>query len=142
MAKKIKSIVKLQIPSGVATPSPPIGPALGQHGVNIMEFCKKFNNMTSGIKNNTPLPTIITVYTDNSFTFICKSPPVTFLLKQIINIEIGSKKPGWDIVGKVSYSMIKEIAQLKIKDMNTVKLESVIKSIIGSATSMGITIDE
>ncbi|MCV2518827.1 MAG: 50S ribosomal protein L11 [Candidatus Lightella neohaematopini] len=142
MAKKIKSIVKLQIPSGVATPSPPIGPALGQHGVNIMEFCKKFNHITSGIKNNTPLPTIITIYTDNSFTFTCKSPPVTFLLKQIINIEAGSKKPGQDIVGKISRSMIEEIAQLKIKDMNTVKLESIIKSIIGSAASMGITINE
>ncbi|MCV2506055.1 MAG: 50S ribosomal protein L11 [Candidatus Lightella neohaematopini] len=142
MAKQIKSIVKLQIPSGVATPAPPIGPTLGQHGINIVEFCKKFNHVTSGVKNNTPLPTIITIYVDNSFTFICKSPPVTFLIKQMINIQTGSDKPGKNIIGKINYNLIKEIAQLKIKDMNTIKLESIIKSIIGSAKSMGIIINE
>ncbi|MCV2528231.1 MAG: 50S ribosomal protein L11 [Candidatus Lightella neohaematopini] len=142
MVKKIKSIVKLQIPSGSANPSPPIGPALGQHGVNIVEFCKKFNHVTSGIKNNTPLPTIITIYIDNSFTFIYKSPPVTFLLKQMTNIKIGSNKPGKKIISKINYNIVEEIAKLKIKDMNTIKLDSIIKSIIGSAKSMGIIVDE
>ena len=142
MAKKILGYVKLQVPAGSATPSPPIGPALGQRGVNIMGFCKEFNARTEKEAKGTPLPTVITVYQDKSFTFITKTPPASFFIKQALNIKSGSKAPGRDSAGKITRTQLREIAEKKMKDLNANDLEQAAKIIEGSARSMGLQIVE
>ena len=142
MAKKILGYIKLQVPAGAATPSPPIGPALGQRGVNIMGFCKEFNARTEKEAKGTPLPTVITVYQDKSFTFITKTPPASFFIKQALNIKSGSKAPGRDSAGKITRTQLREIAEKKMKDLNANDLEQAAKIIEGSARSMGLQIVE
>lgn len=140
MAKKIVGSIKLQIPSGKATPSPPVGPALGQHGVNIMEFCKAFNAKTQG-QEGMIIPVIITVYVDRSFSFVTKTPPASVLLKKAAGIEKGSGIPNKDKVGKVTKRQIEEIAKLKLPDLNVYNLEAAINTIEGTARSMGIVVE-
>ncbi|MDZ4373235.1 MAG: 50S ribosomal protein L11 [Phenylobacterium sp.] len=142
MAKKILGYIKLQVPAGSATPSPPIGPALGQRGVNIMGFCKEFNARTEKEAKGTPLPTVITVYQDKSFTFVTKTPPASFFIKQALNIKSGSKTPGRESAGKITRSQLREIAEKKMKDLNANDLEQAAKIIEGSARSMGLQIEE
>ena len=142
MAKKITGYIKLQVPAGAANPSPPIGPALGQRGVNIMEFCKAFNAATEKMDKGTPLPTIITVYADRSFSFITKQPPATYLIKKAINIKSGSKEPGKVSGGKITRSQLAEIAQAKMPDLNANDIEAATKIIEGSALAMGLTVVE
>jgi large subunit ribosomal protein L11 len=142
MAKKILGYIKLQVPAGAATPSPPIGPALGQRGVNIMGFCKEFNARTEKEAKGTPLPTVITVYQDKSFTFVTKTPPASFFIKQALNIKSGSKAPGRDSAGKITRSQLREIAEKKMKDLNAIDVESASRIIEGSARSMGLQIVE
>jgi large subunit ribosomal protein L11 len=142
MAKKILGYIKLQVKAGSATPSPPIGPALGQRGVNIMGFCKEFNARTENVEKGTPLPTVITVYQDKSFTFVTKTPPATFYLKQAAKITSGSQKPGRDTVGKVTLTQCREIAEKKMKDLNANDLDQATKIIAGSARSMGLQVVE
>ena len=142
MAKKIEGYIKLQVPAGKATPSPPIGPALGQRGVNIMEFCKAFNAATQEIDKGTPLPTIITVYADRSFTFVTKTPPASFLIKKAANLKSGSKEPGKVSAGTIKRSQLAEIAQAKFKDLNANDIEQATKIIEGSARSMGLQVVE
>jgi large subunit ribosomal protein L11 len=142
MAKKVTGFLKLQVPAGAANPSPPIGPALGQRGLNIMEFCKAFNAQTSKIEKNTPIPVVITTYQDRSFTFEMKTPPVSYFLKKAAKLESGSKTPGRDIVGKVTKAQIDEIAKEKMKDLNCDTIEAAAKMIAGSARSMGLTVAE
>ena len=139
MAKKVTGMIKLQIPAGKANPAPPVGPALGQHGVNIMEFCKQFNARTQG-KGDTIVPIIITVYQDRSFTFITKTAPVSILLKQAIKLASGSKQPQKDKVGKVTMKQIREIAAIKLVDLNCSIVESVIPQVVGTARSMGLEV--
>ena len=139
MAKKVIANIKLQIQAGKATPSPPIGPALGQHGVNIMEFCKAYNAMTAN-QEGMIIPVVITVYADRSFTFVTKTPPVSVLLKQAAKIAKGSGVPNKDKVGSVTEAQVKEIAELKYKDLNAVDLDSAIRIISGTAQSMGIEV--
>lgn len=139
MAKKITGQIKLQIPAGKANPAPPVGPALGQHGVNIMEFCKQFNAKTQK-EGDTVIPVIITVYQDRSFTFITKTPPVSVLLKKASKIQSGSKQPQKDKVGKVTMAQIQEIAELKLKDLNCTTVESAINQVVGTARSMGLEV--
>lgn len=141
MAKKIIATVKLQIPAGSATPAPPVGPALGQHGVNIMEFCKAFNAETKNL-SGLVVPAVITIYNDRSFTYILKSPPASILLKQAAGIAKGSPIPNRDKVGQVTKAQIKEIAQRKIKDLNSNTIEQAMRVIEGTARSMGITVVE
>ncbi len=138
--KKLLVQVKLQVPAGKANPAPPIGPALGQHGVNIMEFCKQFNDKTKD-KGDTIIPVVIDIYEDRSFTFIMKTPPVAELLKKSANIIKGSSEPNKTKVGKVTRQQIEEIAKIKMPDLNTTKLESAIKMVEGTAKNMGITIE-
>ncbi|MDH5458006.1 MAG: 50S ribosomal protein L11 [Nitrospinota bacterium] len=140
MAKKIKGLVKLQIPAGQATPSPPVGPALGQAGVNIMDFCKAFNAATQG-QEGLIIPVVISVFEDKSFTFITKSPPASVLLKRAAGIAKGSSNPSKDNVGKVTREQIKEIAELKKADLNAFNIDSAMKIIEGSARSMGIKVE-
>ena len=142
MAKKIEGYIKLQVPAGKATPSPPIGPALGQRGVNIMEFCKAFNAATQELENGMPIPTIITVYADRSFTFVTKTPPATFLIKKAINLKSGSKEPGKVKAGSIKRSQLAEIAQVKMADLNANDLEAATKIIEGSARAMGLQVVE
>ncbi|TAL33070.1 50S ribosomal protein L11 [Phenylobacterium sp.] len=142
MAKKILGYIKLQVPAGSATPSPPIGPALGQRGVNIMGFCKEFNARTEKEAKGTPLPTVITVYQDKSFTFITKTPPASYFIKQALNIKSGSKLPGRDSAGKITRAQLVEIAEKKMKDLNANDVEAAAKIIEGSARSMGLQIVE
>ena len=142
MAKKILGYIKLQVPAGSATPSPPIGPALGQRGVNIMEFCKQFNDATQEIEKGTPLPTVITVYADRSFTFVTKTPPATFFIKKAVGIKSGSKTPGKASAGTIKRSQLEEIAQAKMKDLNANSIEQAAKIIEGSARSMGLQVVE
>ncbi|HVZ54692.1 MAG TPA: 50S ribosomal protein L11 [Pseudolabrys sp.] len=142
MAKKITGYLKLQVPAGAANPSPPIGPALGQRGLNIMEFCKAFNAQTQKIEKNTPIPVIITTYQDRSFTFELKTPPVSFFLKKAAGLESGSKTPGIQSVGKVTKAQVKEIAEQKMKDLNCDSIEAAMKMIEGSARSMGLAVTE
>ena len=139
MAKKVTGLIKLQIPAGKANPAPPVGPALGQHGVNIMEFCKQFNAKTQG-QGDTIIPVIITVYQDRSFTFITKTPPVSILLKKAVKLESGSKDPGKTKVGRVTKEQIRQIAETKLKDLNCVDIESAISQVEGTAKSMGLEI--
>ena len=142
MAKKILGYIKLQVPAGAATPSPPIGPALGQRGVNIMGFCKEFNARTEKEQRGTPLPTVITVYQDKSFTFITKTPPASYYLKQAARLQSGSKEPGREVAGRVTRTQLREIAEKKMKDLNANDVESAARIIEGSARSMGLEIVE
>ncbi|QZP08351.1 50S ribosomal protein L11 [Caenibius sp. WL] len=142
MAKKIEGYIKLQVPAGSATPSPPIGPALGQRGVNIMEFCKAFNAATQELEKAMPIPTIITVYADRSFTFVTKTPPATFLIKKAANLKSGSKEPGKVSAGTIARSKLAEIAEVKMKDLNANDIEQATKIIEGSARSMGLQVVE
>jgi len=141
MAKKVVSVIKLQIPAGNANPAPPVGPALGQHGLNIMEFCKAFNEKTKQ-DVGTIVPVIINVHEDRTFSFICKKPPVAFLLKEAAGIEKGSSTPNKEKVAKLSRAKVEEIAKRKMPDLNTKKLESAIKIVEGTASSMGIEIEK
>ncbi len=141
MAKKVKAIVKLQIPAGQANPAPPVGPALGQQGVNIMEFCKLFNDATKG-KEGIMLPVVLTIYEDRKFTFVVKSPPCAVLLKKAANIAKASGQPNKEKIGKVTKEQVKEIAEIKMKDLNARTIESAMKIIEGTAHSMGIEIAE
>jgi len=141
MAKKVTGVIKLQIPAGKANPAPPVGPALGQHGVNIMEFCKQFNARTQAqAAENLIIPVIITVYSDKSFTFITKTPPVPVLLKKAAKIESGSGVPNKTKVGKVTMAQIKQIAEVKMKDMNCFSVESAMSQVKGTARSMGLDV--
>jgi large subunit ribosomal protein L11 len=142
MAKKITGYIKLQVPAGAANPAPPIGPALGQRGLNIMEFCKAFNAQTQQIEKNTPIPVVITAYQDRSFTFEMKTPPVSFFLKKAAKLTSGSKTPGRGTVGSVTKAQVKEIAQNKMKDLNCDSIEAAMKMIEGSARSMGLQVTE
>ena len=141
MAKKIAGYIKLQVPAGAATPSPPIGPALGQRGLNIMEFCKAFNAATQEMEKNTPIPTVITAYADKSFSFEMKLPPVTYFIKQALKIQSGSKKPGHESGGKLTSDQVREIAEKKMKDLNADTVEAAMAQIAGSARSMGIQVE-
>ena len=140
MAKKIDGYINLQVPAGTANPSPPIGPALGQRGVNIMEFCKAFNAATQDMEKNTPIPTKITVYADRSFTFETKTPPASYLLKKAAKIKKGSGEPNKNKVGTIKQSQIKEIAETKMKDLNANDIDQAMKIIEGSARSMGLDV--
>ncbi len=142
MAKKVTGFLKLQVPAGAANPSPPIGPALGQRGLNIMEFCKAFNAQTQKIEKNTPIPVIITTYQDRSFTFELKTPPVSYFLKKAAKLDSGSKTPGREMVGEVTKKQLREIAEQKMKDLNCDTIEAAMKMIEGSARSMGLTVAE
>ncbi|HUH22781.1 MAG TPA: 50S ribosomal protein L11 [Brevundimonas sp.] len=142
MAKKILGYIKLQVAAGSATPSPPIGPALGQRGVNIMGFCKEFNARTEKVAKGTPLPTVITVYQDKSFTFITKTPPATFYLKQAAGIKSGAKLVGREIAGKVTQAQVREIAEAKMKDLNANDMDAAMRIIEGSARAIGIQVVE
>lgn len=142
MAKKITGYIKLQVPAGAANPSPPIGPALGQRGVNIMDFCKTFNAQTQEMEKGMPIPTIITVYADRSFSFITKTPPATYLIKKAANLKSGSKEPGKVSAGKIARSKLTEIAETKMKDLNANDLEAATKIIEGSARAMGLEVVE
>ena len=139
MAKKVIAEIKLQIPAGQANPSPPVGPALGQHGVNIMEFCKSFNAQTKG-QEGAIVPVVVTIFTDRSFSFITKSPPAPILLKKAAGIAKGSAEPNRNRVGQVTREQIREIAQLKVKDLNSYDLDAAMKTIEGTARSMGIEV--
>jgi len=140
MAKKIEGYIKLQVPAGKANPSPPIGPALGQRGLNIMEFCKAFNAQTQGVEPGTPLPVVITVYADRTFSFITKPPPNTFFLKKAAGIQKGTKTPGRENVGKVTMAQIREIAEIKMKDLNAHDIDAACQMLVGSARSMGLEV--
>ena len=140
MAKKITGYVKLQVPAGAANPSPPIGPALGQRGLNIMEFCKAFNAQTAKLEKNMPIPVTITVYADRSFTFEMKQAPVSYFIKKAVKVEKGSKTPGREKAGKITQAQIREIAEQKMKDLNCSTIEAAAKMIEGSARSMGIDV--
>jgi len=142
MAKKIEGYLRLQVPAGQANPSPPVGPALGQRGINIMEFCKAFNARTQDMEPGAPVPTIITIYQDKSFTFEIKTPPASYLLKKAAKIDKGSQEPGINIVGKVTKDQIREIAELKMKDLNARDLDAAMRIIEGSARSMGLEVVE
>ncbi len=139
MAKKITALIKLQVTAGQANPAPPIGPALGQHGINIMEFCKQFNEQTAS-QTGTVLPVVITVYADRSFSFITKTPPAAVLIKKAVGIEKGSKEPNKSKVAEITKSQVEEIAKLKLKDLNARKVESAVKIIEGTAKSMGVKV--
>ncbi|WP_095011986.1 50S ribosomal protein L11 [Tsuneonella mangrovi] len=142
MAKKIDGYIKLQVPAGIANPSPPIGPALGQRGVNIMEFCKAFNAATDSLEKGMPIPTTITVYADRSFTFTTKSPPASFLIKKAAKLKSGSKEPGKVSAGTIKRSALAEIAEAKMKDLNANDIEMATRIIEGSARSMGLDVVE
>jgi large subunit ribosomal protein L11 len=141
MAKKIDSYINLQVPSASATPSPPIGPALGQRGVNIMEFCKAFNAVTADMEKGTPIPTKITVFSDKSFTFITKTPPASFLIKKVLGLKSGSKEPGKISAGKITRQQLEEVATIKMADLNANDMDAAVKIIAGSATAMGLTVE-
>ena len=142
MAKKIAGYINLQVPAGTANPSPPIGPALGQRGVNIMEFCKAFNAATDSYEKNMPIPTIITVYADRSFSFVTKTPPASFLIKKAAKLKSGSKEPGKVSAGTIKRSQLAEIAETKMADLNANDIEQATKIIEGSARSMGLDVVE
>ncbi len=140
MAKKITGYLKLQVPAGAANPSPPIGPALGQRGLNIMEFCKAFNAKTQEIEKNAPIPTIITIYADKSFTFELKMPPVSYYIKKALKLKSGSNKPGHEVAGSLSQAQLRDIAEQKMKDLNADTVEAAMAQVAGSARSMGIEV--
>ena len=141
MAKKIVGFIKLQIPAGKANPSPPVGPALGQRGLNIMEFCKAFNAQTQSMEPGLMLPVVITAFADKSFSFIIKTPPATVLIKKAIKLEKGSGKPNSDKVGKITRAQVEEIAKVKMKDLTAADLDAAVKTIAGSARSMGVVVE-
>ena len=141
MAKKIIGFIKLQVPAGKANPSPPIGPALGQRGLNIMEFCKAFNAQTQGMEPGTPIPVVITAFADKSFTFVMNTPPATFLLKRAAGIQKGSPKPHLDKVGKITHAQALEIAKIKQANLTAADEDAAVRTIAGSARSMGITVE-
>ena len=142
MAKKIDGYIKLNIPAGAANPSPPVGPALGQRGVNIMEFCKAFNASTDSLEKNMPIPVVITVFSNKSFSFVTKTPPVSFYLKKAAGKEKGSSEPGRTVGGSVKINQIKEIAENKMKDLNAADIDGAIEMVKGSARSMGLEVVE
>jgi large subunit ribosomal protein L11 len=142
MAKKVTGFLKLQVPAGAANPSPPIGPALGQRGLNIMEFCKAFNAQTQKMEKGVPIPVIITTYQDRSFTFEMKTPPVSYFLKKAAKLDSGSKTPGREPIGKVTKKQVREIAEQKMKDLNCDTVEAAMKMIEGSARAMGLAVTE
>jgi len=142
MAKKIKGYIKLQVPAGQANPSPPIGPALGQAGLNIMEFCKAFNADTQNIEPGMPIPCVITAYQDSTFSYISKTPPASYFLKKAAKLSKASKEPGRDLVGKVTMKQVREIAEKKMTDLNTKDIEAACRMIAGSARSMGLEVQE
>jgi len=139
--KKIVGFIKLQVPAGKANPSPPIGPALGQRGLNIMEFCKAFNAQTQGVEPGLPLPVVITAFADKSFTFVIKTPPATVLIKKAIKLDKGSARPHSDKVGKITRAQLEEIAKTKMKDMTAADLDAAVRTIAGSARSMGVNVE-
>ena len=141
MAKKIVGFIKLQVPAGKANPSPPIGPALGQRGLNIMEFCKAFNAQTQGVEPGLPLPVVITAFADKSFTFIIKTPPATVLIKKAIKLDKGSSVPNKTKVGKITRAQLEEIAKTKMKDMTAADVDAAVRTIAGSARSMGVIVE-
>ena len=141
MAKKIQAYIKLQVAAGKANPSPPVGPALGQHGVNIMEFCKAFNAQTQNVEPGLPLPVVITVYSDRSFTFITKTPPASILLKKAVGITSGSRRPNSQKVGKVTRAQLEEIAKAKMPDLTAADMDAAVRTIGGSARSMGLEVE-
>lgn len=141
MAKKIVGFIKLQVPAGKANPSPPIGPALGQRGLNIMEFCKAFNAQTQGVEPGLPLPVVITAFADKSFTFIIKTPPATVLNKKAIRLDKGSSNPLKNKVGKITRAQLEEIANTKLKDMNAADVDAAVRTLAGSARSMGVIVE-
>ncbi|WP_372758999.1 50S ribosomal protein L11 [Litorivivens sp.] len=141
MAKKVQAYIKLQVPAGQANPSPPVGPALGQHGVNIMEFCKAFNAETQGFENGMPIPVVITVYSDRSFTFEKKTPPAAFLLKKAAGIKKGSGTPNTNKVGKVNRAQLEEIATMKMPDLTAADMDAAVRTIAGSARAAGIEVE-
>lgn len=142
MAKKIIGYIKLQVPAGKANPSPPVGPALGQKGLNIMEFCKAFNAQTQGVEPGLPLPVVITAFADKSFTFVIKTPPASVLIKKAIGLSKGSSVPHKDKVGKITRAQLEEIAKTKEKDLTAADLDAAVKTIAGSARSMGVTVED
>ena len=142
MAKKIEAYIKLQVKAGMANPSPPVGPALGQHGVNIMEFCKAFNAKTESVEKGLPIPVVITVYSDRSFTFETKTPPASFLLKKAAGIKSGSGRPNTEKVGKVTRAQLEEIAKTKEPDLTAADLDAAVRTIAGSARSMGLNVED
>jgi large subunit ribosomal protein L11 len=141
MAKKVQAYIKLQVPAGQANPSPPVGPALGQHGVNIMEFCKTFNAQTQNLEQGMPIPVVITVYTDRSFTFITKTPPAAVLLKKAAAVEKGSGTPNTKKVGTVTRAQLEEIVKIKMPDLTAVDMEAAVRTIAGSARSIGLQVE-
>jgi large subunit ribosomal protein L11 len=141
LAKKIVGYVKLQVPAGSATPSPPIGPALGQRGLNIMEFCKAFNAATQEMEKGSPIPVVITAYADKSFTFEMKQPPVTYFIKKAVNLKSGSKLPGKESAGTITVAQLRDIAEKKMKDLNADNIDAAVSMIAGSARSMGIQVE-
>ena len=142
MAKKISGYIKLQVPAGQATPQPPIGPVLGQRGLNIMEFCKAFNAQTQAQEQGVPIPTVITVYADKSFSFTMKTPPASFLLRRAAGLDKGSQMPGRETAGRVTRAQLREIAELKMEDLNANDLEAAVVMLAGSARSMGLEVAE
>ena len=140
MAKKITGYLKLQVPAGAANPSPPIGPALGQRGLNIMEFCKAFNAQSQNLERNSPIPVVITIYADRSFSFEMRTPPVSYFLKKAANIESGAKTPGRGTIGSVTKAQVREIAEKKMKDLNCDTVEAAMRMVEGSARSMGLEV--
>jgi len=141
VAKKVVGYIKLQVPAGKANPSPPIGPALGQRGLNIMEFCKAFNAQTQGMEPGLPVPVVITAYQDKSFTFVMKTPPASILIKKAAKIEKGSQRPHTDKVGKITRAQAEEIAKAKLADLTAADLDAAVRTIAGSARSMGVTVE-
>ncbi len=141
MAKKVVGLIKLQVPAGKANPSPPIGPALGQRGLNIMEFCKAFNAQTQGYEPGLPLPVVITAYQDKSFTFILKTPPTSVLIKKAIGLDKGSPKPHLDKVGKMTRAQAEQVAKTKMPDLTAANLEAAVRTVAGSARSMGVEVE-
>jgi large subunit ribosomal protein L11 len=141
MAKKVIGFIKLQVPAGKANPSPPIGPALGQRGLNIMEFCKAFNAQTQKVEPGLPLPVVITAFADKSFTFIIKTPPVTVLIKKAAGLDKGSPRPHTDKVGKITKKQVEDIAKVKMPDLNAASLEAAMRTVAGSARSMGVVVE-
>jgi large subunit ribosomal protein L11 len=141
MAKKIEAYIKLQVKAGQANPSPPVGPALGQHGVNIMEFCKAFNAQTQSMEAGLPIPVIITVYNDRSFTFITKTPPASVLIKKELGIKSGSQAPGRDMIGTVNRDQLQNVAEVKMPDLTAADMDAAIRTVAGSARSMGLKVE-
>ncbi len=141
MAKKVQAYIKLQVAAGMANPSPPVGPALGQHGVNIMEFCKAFNAATEKVEKGLPIPVVITVYNDRSFTFVTKTPPASVLIKKALNLKSGSSRPNTDKVGKITRAQLEEIAKMKEPDLTAADMDAAVNTIAGTARSMGVDVE-